>query len=81
MLRTYTIHSIAILSTPIFSETGELVYVASAGPQFSAVILQDGQSSWSVNTELPITASPVLGENVVYTIEVSLVAIHFQPGR
>lgn len=60
----------AILSTPIFSVTGELVYIASAGPQFAAVMLQDGSSAWSVDTENIIETSPVLGEDVVYTIEV-----------
>ncbi len=66
------------MSTPIFSATGELVYVASAGPQFTAVILQEGRSAWSVDTEVPVTASPVLGEDVVYAIEVSRTIFQYQ---
>ncbi len=62
----------AILSTPIFSSTGEMAFAASAGPQFTAVMLQDGVSAWTVNTESLIEASPVLSGDVVYTIEVSL---------
>lgn len=52
------------------------MYVASAGPQFTAVMLQDGVSAWSVATESIIKASPVLGDNVVYTIEVSWLILH-----
>jgi hypothetical protein len=51
--------------------------VASAGPQFSAVMLQDGVSAWTATTESLIEASPVLSGDVVYTIEVRL--LRFRP--